>query len=122
MNMQQLLHHTDRLDQNLKSINQLKQEKLTCKIFELEKERIDKLIDNLALQAENHGNHFAMVENFVEKYIPVRIQSQISETLQQVLPYKEAQTLAAFEKLRFNEMHAIILEDDGMPHIFEKIQ
>lgn len=28
---------------------------------------------------DNHGNHFAMVENFVEKYIPIRIQSTISE-------------------------------------------
>jgi hypothetical protein len=63
-----------------------------------------------------------MVENFVEKYIPVRIQSQISETLQQVLPYKETQTLAAFEKLRFNEMHQLILEDDGVPRLYEKIK
>lgn len=63
-----------------------------------------------------------MVENFVEKYIPVRIQSQISETLQQVLPYKETQTLAAYEKLRFSEMHQIILDDDGYPNLFEKFK
>lgn len=63
-----------------------------------------------------------MVENFVEKYIPVRIQSQISETLQQVLPYKETQTLAAYEKLRFGEMHQIILDDDGYPNLFEKFK
>ena len=25
--------------------------------------------------AQDHANHFALVENFVEKYVPVRIQS-----------------------------------------------
>ena len=39
-----------------------------------------------------------------------------------MLPYKETQTLAAFEKLRFNEMHQIILEDDGFPHLYQSIQ
>ena len=122
MNVQQIENHDGRIELQLQSINDLKMEKLNSKVFEGERDRLDKIIDDLTLQAENHGNHFAMVENFVEKYIPVRIQSQISETLQQVLPYKEAQTLAAFEKLRFNEMHTIILEDDGEPHLWEKIK
>jgi hypothetical protein len=26
-------------------------------------------------ETQNHANHFTMVENFVEKYIPIRIQS-----------------------------------------------
>ena len=34
--------------------------------------------------AENHENHYAMLENFVEKYIPIRIQSQMSETFGEV--------------------------------------
>jgi hypothetical protein len=29
----------------------------------------------------NNENHFAMVENFVEKYLPIGIQTQISNTL-----------------------------------------
>lgn len=50
---------------------------------------------------ENYGNHFAMVENFVEKYIPIRIQSTISEALCVVLPYKIRMKLADFEKKKF---------------------
>ena len=38
------------------------------------------------MEIENHGNHFAMVENFVEKYVPIRIQSTISEALAYILP------------------------------------
>lgn len=54
---------------------------------------------------DNHGDHFAMVENFVEKYIPIRIQSTISENLYVVLPYKERERLTDYEKKRFAEMH-----------------
>ena len=68
---------------------------------------------------DNHGNHFAMVENFVEKYIPIRIQSTISETLTYILPYKNRAKLVEFDKKKFQELHQIILEDDGIPRLAE---
>jgi hypothetical protein len=46
-----------------------------------------------------------MVENFVEKYIPIRIQSSISEVLSYILPYKERNKLSDFDKKRFMELH-----------------
>ena len=70
----------------------------------------------------NNVNHFAMVENFVEKYIPVRIQSQISQTLQQCLPYKEVQQLAEYERAKFKEMHQSILDDDGKPDLLKNLR
>lgn len=36
---------------------------------------------DLKYDMKKQENHFMMIENFIEKYIPVRIQSQISETL-----------------------------------------
>lgn len=57
------------------------------------------------MDVDNHGNHFAMVENFVEKYVPIRIQSTISEVLSFILPYKEKNKLTEFEKKRFGELH-----------------
>ena len=62
-------------------------------------------IKTIKQDVENHGNHFAMVENFVEKYIPIRIQSTISEVLSFILPYKERNKLSDFEKKRFMELH-----------------
>ena len=46
-----------------------------------------------------------MVENFVEKYIPIRIQSTVSEVLAYTLPYKEKQKLQEYDKKKFNELH-----------------
>jgi hypothetical protein len=60
-----------------------------------------------------------MVENFVEKYIPIRIQSTISETLTYILPYSQRTKLIEFDKKKFQELHQIILEDDGIPRLAE---
>lgn len=54
-------------------LNKLNIEKLDVSSFNRERNRLDNVIKELTEQAENHGNHFAMVENFVEKYIPIRI-------------------------------------------------
>lgn len=63
-----------------------------------------------------------MVENFVEKYIPIRIQSTISEALSAILPYKERLKQAEFDKKKFAELHQIILDDDGIPRLAEKLK
>ena len=68
-------------------------------IKDLKRVEID--ITKMRADIDNHGNHFAMVENFVEKYIPIRIQSTISEVLAFVLPYKEKLRLAEFDKKKF---------------------
>ena len=48
-NIHMLSSHTERLDTNLASINDLKIKKLNISIFETETERLDKLIDDLTL-------------------------------------------------------------------------
>lgn len=60
-----------------------------------------------------------MVENFVEKFIPVRIQSQISETLNECLKGMDQvlDRLYTYEKGRLLEMHQVILDDDGVPNL-----
>jgi hypothetical protein len=63
-----------------------------------------------------------MVENFVEKYIPIRIQSTISETLTYILPYSKRTKLIEFDKKKFQELHQIILEDDGIPRLAEQLK
>ena len=63
-----------------------------------------------------------MVENFVEKYIPIRIQSTVSEALSAILPYKERLKQVEFDKKKFAELHQIILDDDGIPRLAEKLK
>ena len=73
----------------------------------MEKKRIHTEIELMREISENHENHFAMVENFVEKFIPVRIQAQISETIHDLFmnnPHK-IERLEDYEKGKFLEFH-----------------
>ena len=49
--------------------------KLAVDEFENEAKKMDLETEYLREKSETHENHFAMVENFVEKYVPIRIQS-----------------------------------------------
>ena len=55
------------------SVNELGMHKLDSADFKEQKAQIDLENGILKEMAGTHENHFAMVENFVEKYIPVRI-------------------------------------------------
>lgn len=87
----------------------------------IEIRRLDAEILENKYETQNHGNHFAMVENFIDKYVPVLIQSQISETLQIALPYKEVTELVEYEKTITKKFHEAILNDDGMPDLVSKL-
>lgn len=63
-----------------------------------------------------------MVENYVDKYHVLKIQSQIGETFRGVLGQLERDKLDEFEKDKFRELHKIILLDDGMPRLVDKIK
>ena len=69
------------------------------------------------VEMDQKTNQFNTVENFVEKYIPIRIQSQISETLGQVLPRAQLNKLENYEMEKFNELNMKILEDDGSANL-----
>jgi len=115
MQQARLDNHGESLVSHLAKLNELSYQKHDARAFEVDKEALDSELFTIKTDAANHANHFAMVENFIEKYIPVRIQSQISFTLQQVLPEKALGLLSEYEKGRFKEMHQILLEDDGIP-------
>ena len=53
----------------------------------------------------------------MEKYIPIRIQSQISETLNGVLPRSQLNKLDNYEMEKFNELNLRILDDDGSANL-----
>lgn len=102
--------------------NDIDRRKCDTDQFYKDVERLDNDIARLRGDTDNHGNHFAMVENFVEKYIPIRIQSTCSEVLSYVLPYKEKLKLQEFDKKKFTELHQIILDDDGIPRLAEQLK
>eukprot|EP00347_Sterkiella_histriomuscorum_P004957 403358437 len=118
----QLENHDQWLHKIQEQANHIDKNKCDISDVNVDLKKIDQELDKIKLDVDNHGNHFAMVENFVEKYIPIRIQSTISEVLSFILPYKEKNKLSEFEKKRFAELHQIILEDDGIPKLAEQLK
>ena len=53
----------------------------------------------------------------MEKYIPIRIQSQISETLGAVLQRSQLNKLENFEMEKFQKLNNAILDDDGSANL-----
>lgn len=71
------------------------------------------------VELDEKTNQFNTVENFVEKFIPIRIQSQISETLASFLTRSQMNKLENFEMEKFNELNLRILDDDGSANLQE---
>lgn len=72
--------------------------------------------------SENYENHYALIENFVEKYVPIQIQQTISENLQYCMTDQMRKQFAPFEKKRTGELHEVILQDDGIPKLAETLK
>ena len=73
-------------------------------------------------QTDKHRNHSLTLENFMEKYVPMRIQSQISETLNSCLDRKSMKFLAQYERQKFEDLHNMILEDEGNPGLVQRVR
>jgi len=64
---------------------------------------------------ERKENQICTIENFIDKYQPIRIQSQFSELLNQVFDESPfAKVLQATEKRMFESLHQALLVDNGV--------
>ena len=82
-------------------------------------EEISKMKEEIALSE----NHLVTIESFVDKYLPIRVQSQISELLGEIMEKGgEMHTkLLTFEKAKFDDLYEEILADDGIPNLMGRI-
>lgn len=117
-----LKEHSDWLEKVQNLLNTYEYSKMNTEDANKKEEKMDLELEYLREKSETCENHFAMVENFVEKYIPIRIQSQISETMNVIVPKDTKKKLEAFEHERFSTMHQTILEDDGVPHLYKHLR
>lgn len=67
------------------------------------------------------SNEFLRIENFIEKYMPLKIQNQISDTLKNSLQAKEKWKLKVFEDSKFMELRECLIEDRGLPCLAEEV-
>lgn len=92
-------------------IAELKEIKVGVNSFKMEQERVSGELDGIKDLAEVRFNYLRTVENFVDKYIPYRIQLQISDTLHSVLRRSERKKLYDYDKEWFTDLTKEIIED-----------
>lgn len=56
-------------------------------------------------------------DNYLDKYLPFRIQNFISETLENVLPEDQLELLIEFEKVKYKHIHQKVLVDEGISNM-----
>lgn len=66
---------------------------------------------------DEFSNEFMRLENFIEKYVPLKMQNQISETLDFILNVKDKKQLRKFEDKKFTELRMNIIRDKGLPNL-----
>ena len=99
-------------DRNLKDCN------LTIKNFG---QHIDS-IKSLKFKIENFELQIRTSENYLEKYLPLYTQSQISEALHSCLSTTNKRRLILFEERKFRDLNNDILQDDGNPNIQRRVE
>ena len=68
------------------------------------------------LKIEKNINQISTMENFIDKYSPIRVQSQISEVLHDMTQHAPQlrDLFVESEKRKFNELHQALLVDNGV--------
>lgn len=94
----QFATNIEKCQKELQLLYELKQDKV---ITEEMRSKMWTEIVKMQKEIDEKTNQFNTVENFVEKYIPIRIQSQISETLGAILNRAQMNKLENFEMEKF---------------------
>ena len=74
-------------------------------------------INRIAFGLEDLNSNMMTTDNYLDKYLPFRIQNFISETLENTIPKDQLVKLATFEKVKYKHMHENIIKDDGVPNL-----
>ena len=80
------------------------------------------MIKQLKVKAESVELRTRTNESYLEKYLPIFIQCQVSETLHHCLNSSNKSRLHVYEDKKFKEMNNNVLHDDGNPDLQKKIQ
>ncbi|CDW76419.1 UNKNOWN [Stylonychia lemnae] len=117
--MQRVLGEMDKLNQQIQILSA---EKLAIMDYEIFQADIKQQLYNVNTVMDEFSNEFLRLENYIEKYIPLRVQNSICETLENVLSIKDKAKLRDFEEKKFYELRNLIIEDKGLPNLIEEIR
>ena len=78
----------------------------------------------LYTQISMKENSIITIENFLEKYLPIRVLTQISEVILKIFPVvnsAEVNRLLKYEKTKYKQYNHCILHDSGIPDLMKTI-
>jgi ElaB/YqjD/DUF883 family membrane-anchored ribosome-binding protein len=64
-------------------------------------------------------NHCSQLDNYIEKYLPIHTQIQMTETLMSVLGGRERRRLELYDSDKNSLLYAHLLDDDGTGNVQE---
>lgn len=83
--------------------------------------RLRMSIDRLHQEAEYNQSHYMMIENYMEKYMPIVLQDAIQTNLKSFISTKDQTQLDYYIKSRRKELHGIILDNEEIPDLVNKM-
>eukprot|EP00826_Nyctotherus_ovalis_P004043 TRINITY_DN10838_c0_g2_i4.p1 TRINITY_DN10838_c0_g2~~TRINITY_DN10838_c0_g2_i4.p1 ORF type:complete len:138 (-),score=46.20 TRINITY_DN10838_c0_g2_i4:42-455(-) len=104
-------------EQLFADINKLDNNKTEKKQFNVEMDRLRLDLNSVKNDLEENINRTATTENYLEKYLPLRIQNIISENIHYTFDPIVRKKFVEFEKLKYEKLNDVILKDDGKPNL-----
>lgn len=98
-----------RLSEAEKLLNKVELRKVNTYTLEENMIEMRKKIDRLNDRLDENKSKSLTIERFVEKFIPIQIQSQLSETLRAVLNRKFLDKLDGFEHFKYLDLNENLL-------------
>ena len=78
------------------------------------------MFEDINDQIDVQKNKLMTMEHFIDKYIPIRIQQQIGETLNTVGTRTILQKLENFEMEKYKNLNEVVLDDEKHPELLER--
>lgn len=88
--------------------------------YNLDKNHFNEQFEYIKFALEDLNLNQNTTDNYLDKYIPFRIQNFISENLEVVLSKQKKLDFMDFEKRKYRHMHAKILNDEGFHNLDKK--
>ena len=98
------------------NLKESKQEKAN---FQEQKMQIQSQFDAVHNDLDAHLNKIKTMEHFIDKYIPIRVQQLISETIAAIASHSQAQRMQNFEMEKFKRLNEDLLKDETKPELID---
>jgi len=91
----------------------LKQSSLEEQQYVNDQRDLKEKLSSIFYQIKDIDTNLQATDNYLEKYIPFRIQNFISENLENALSLTQFRHFQNFERKKYKQMHQVILKDEG---------